>query len=275
MDESEDSSDSDQVKPPGKTATKTAVAPKQESSEDSSDELHIVKPNEDVKMADVKGIKGGQKRKREIVEDNTVNKKRKLDTNGDTNGDANGSGNTKIRVSNLAFSLEGKDQEIKDQFKSCGNIASSEMIYRADGRWAGVCLLIFENEEGAAKALELNDVELYERPMNVSYPREERSMQKKSSFQHKPKIKPDGCNTVWIGNLSYEIDENEVWEFFGECGDIKEVRWPNGDFTGIGWVEFFDTNAPDLAVQKAGQILRGREIRIDYAEPRKRRNDNF
>lgn len=37
--------------------------------------------------------------------------------------------------------------------------------------------------------------------------------------------KPDGCNTVFMGNLSYDIDDAAVTSFFEGCGEIANIRW--------------------------------------------------
>jgi len=146
------------------------------------------------------------------------------------------------------------------------------MITRKDGRFAGVAIIEFEDAADAASALEKHDQDFYGRKMNLSYSTEESGNRpNRGGSNRPPSEKPEGCTTVFIGNLSYDITEDQVYEFFGDCGDIKEVRWPKGDFTGIGWVEFYDTNGPDLAIAKAGQMVLGRSIRVDYAAPRKSR----
>jgi len=193
-------------------------------------------------------------------------KKRKLN-------DAGGDGNTKVRLGNLSFDLDGQVDEIKKLFEDCGKVKNVQMITRKDGRFAGVAIIEFENASAATSALEKHDQDLYGRKMNLSYSTEDSKQQSRGgTFNSRPPTeKPPGCTTIFIGNLSYDITEDVVYEFFGDCGGIKEVRWQNGDFTGIGWVEFYDTNGPDMAVAKAGQMVLGRQIRIDYAAPRKSR----
>jgi len=222
--------------------------------------MHVVKPGADAKMSD-KGADKGVKRKRED-EGNDANKKRKMN-----NGDAAGAGaGIKVRLGNLSFELYGRDDEIKKHFEGCGDINSVEMIARRDGKFAGVAIIEFADNDGAQASLKLNDNELYGRKMKLSLSTEsERPKRPPGQLSEKP----EGCTTVFIGNLSFEIQEEEVKQFFSDCGDIKECRWPKGDFTGIGWVEFYDTNAPDLAVKKAGEMVKGRAIRVDYAAPRK------
>lgn len=36
--------------------------------------------------------------------------------------------------------------------------------------------------------------------------------------------KPDGCDTVFVGNLSWTADEDQIRAAFAECGEIAEVR---------------------------------------------------
>jgi nucleolin len=251
----------------GKTGSKTeknktTKKDKEESSSDSSSsEMHIdlKSKSNDVKMtdADQKGIK----RKRDSDEPTNA-KKRKMN-----NGEGEATGNLKVRVGNLSFELDGYGEDIKKHFEDCGEVKSIEMITRKDGKWAGVAILEFADEDSANNALKKNNEDFYGRKMAVSFSTDRAGGGAKKGFQTSEK--PEGCTTIFIGNLSFNITEDQVFEFFQDCGDIKECRWPKGDFTGIGWVEFYDTNATDLAIKKAGEMVMGREIRVDYAAPRK------
>lgn len=46
--------------------------------------------------------------------------------------------------------------------------------------------------------------------------------------------KPEGCRKLFAGNLSYEIDDDTMVDFFKECGTIIGLRWlshkDSGDF---------------------------------------------
>lgn len=49
--------------------------------------------------------------------------------------------------------------------------------------------------------------------------------------------KPDGCVRLFIGNLSYEIDDDVITKFFAAVdAELKAVRWlhhrDSGDFKG-------------------------------------------
>lgn len=46
---------------------------------------------------------------------------------------------------------------------------------------------------------------------------------------------------VYIGKLPYSCTEDELREFFAECGDIKNVKMltkPDGGFKGIAFIGF-------------------------------------
>lgn len=36
---------------------------------------------------------------------------------------------------------------------------------------------------------------------------------------------PTGCSTIFMGNLSEDINDNIVYRLFGPCGEIKQIRW--------------------------------------------------
>ena len=42
----------------------------------------------------------------------------------------------------------------------------------------------------------------------------------------KPKsMKPEGCKKLFMGNLSFDIDDDTVVAFFKSCGNMVGLRW--------------------------------------------------
>jgi nucleolin len=83
--------------------------------------------------------------------------------------------------------------------------------------------------------------------------------------------KPDGCRKLFVGNLSFDIDDDTIYNFFASVGaEIKAVRWlshhDSGDFKGCGFVEFWTSEACDKGATLNGKKLLGRPIRIDWTE---------
>jgi len=223
-----------------------------------------LKPQAPATNTNKNGNSFAQKRKFE-GNNNDSNKKPKFDNNSKPGG-AEG---TRVRLGNLSFELDGQDEEIKKHFQSCGNVVKVEMITKVDGRFAGVSIVEFADKGAAAKAIEtLNETEFHGRNLKLSY-----SNERNGATANRKQIseKPDGCTTLFIANLSFNVTEEEVIEFFSDCGTVKECRWPKGDFTGIGWVEFWTTEEVDVAIKKNGESLQGRPIRIDYAAARKKK----
>ena len=84
-------------------------------------------------------------------------------------------------------------------------------------------------------------------------------------------VKPEGCCKLFIGNLSYDIDDEGITKFFsGVDAELKSVRWlhhrDSGDFKGCGYCDFWNTEACEKAASLNGKSLLGRPIRIDWAE---------
>ncbi len=93
----------------------------------------------------------------------------------------------------------------------------------------------------------------------------------KPKFEQRPPTpKPDGCTTVFLGNLSFTVDEAGVRKHFAECGEISAIRWVerDGQFKGCGFLEFADSNATDKAVAKNGSEILGRAVRVDFSAPK-------
>lgn len=83
--------------------------------------------------------------------------------------------------------------------------------------------------------------------------------------------KPEGCSKLFIGNLSYEIDDEAITKFFMTVeSELKAIRWlyhqESGDFKGCGYVDFWNTEACEKAATLNGKTLLGRPIRIDWTE---------
>lgn len=72
---------------------------------------------------------------------------------------------------------------------------------------------------------------------------------------------------MFIGNLPLSITEETIWEFFGSCGQVTNVRIVRDKTTnlgkGFGYVTFADKSTIELALQLAGTDCGGRPIRIN------------
>lgn len=92
---------------------------------------------------------------------------------------------------------------MKDFFKACGKITSVEQPKNPDGRSSGTAYVVFDSAAGATKAVEMDGQELGGRWLKIMM-----SFEKPNHARSgEAKVKPEGCTTVFIGNLSWSIDE--------------------------------------------------------------------
>jgi len=177
-------------------------------------------------------------------------------------------GSNRVYVGNLSFDID--ESSIREAFKDCGDLVNINLITKKDtGRFAGASILEFGSEKSAQKALQLNGVDLNGRNIKVELAKPRRP--KPETLPLSPK--PEGCTTIFIGRLSEQVTDDIIKETFGQFGEIKSIRFlsdkETGEFKGVVFVEFADTNSVDKAVQLNGQDLLGRSMRIDYATGRK------
>ncbi|MBF2009023.1 RNA recognition motif domain-containing protein [Chlorogloeopsis fritschii PCC 9212] len=83
--------------------------------------------------------------------------------------------------------------------------------------------------------------------------------------------------SIYIGNLSYEVTEEDLRGVFGEYGKVKSVQVPmdrvTGRLRGFAFVEM-DTESQETAAIEAldGAEWMGRNMKVNKARPRQDRN---
>jgi nucleolin len=85
--------------------------------------------------------------------------------------------------------------------------------------------------------------------------------------------RPEGCDTVFVGNLPWDVEESQLMDLFSTCGEVQQVRFAmgeDGSFRGFAHVRFSDETSTEGAVALFGTDINGRAIRVDYAPPRNR-----
>lgn len=88
----------------------------------------------------------------------------------------------------------------------------------------------FATAEGANNAVKFAGGEIDGRAINVDLADQKTgSFKKKSNFS---KGTSEVSNTLFIGNLSFNVIEDEIWETFGNYGQIVAVRLPTHEDTG-------------------------------------------
>ena len=71
--------------------------------------------------------------------------------------------------------------------------------------------------------MELNGTYIGQRYLKVEFSKGEKD--EKASRKADSQEIPDGCKTIFIKNLPYDITEQELGDKFTNCGEIKSIRF--------------------------------------------------
>jgi RNA recognition motif-containing protein len=78
---------------------------------------------------------------------------------------------------------------------------------------------------------------------------------------------------LYVGNLSYNVTEEELRELFSEYGKVSSVSLIMDKFSGkskgFGFVEMLDNSEADKAIKALNEsAFKGRNIKVNQAKPR-------
>lgn len=81
---------------------------------------------------------------------------------------------------------------------------------------------------------------------------------------------------IYVGNLSYDMTENDLQDLFGEFGAIVKaniiIDRDSGRSKGFGFVEMEVAEDGKNAIKELdGQDVKGRNIKVNEARPREER----
>lgn len=81
------------------------------------------------------------------------------------------------------------------------------------------------------------------------------------------------CRRVFVGNLSFKIEEQGLIDFFADCGSVTSIDWmtdkETGKFYGTAFVEFESAVSAQEALKLNGQDLLGRPVKVEFSRPKK------
>ena len=261
--ESDDEDDSssekeDEVKP----KSKNKIKPKEEKSESDSDKSEKEPKEEQEENSEPKLVKNPNKENEDSEqkeqEQEKVDKKSKSYNSGTW---------PELFVNNLSYKTT--DESLKKYFSKYGEVESTKIVFdKETGRPKGVGFCKFCDSSSAAKALKDNDnLFLDGRPIAVSYSNDKKGSAKvrKSQFQGNKNYEGEKYS-IFIGNLSFKTNEDGIKNLFEDCGniiDIRIARRPDGNPRGFAHVDFDSKEGMEMALEKTGYRLDGRELRID------------
>lgn len=184
-------------------------------------------------------------------------------------------------MGNLSWNVE--EDMLYQAFEEFGEITGCRIITdRNTGRKKGFGYVEFASHDSAKRALDtMHNTDLDGRPLNLDFsnPRPENPnandfKQKRDDRANRYGDKPNTpSDTLFLGNLSFDVTSDIVREEFEKFGTITRVSLPtdmeSGAPKGFGYVGYESVDQATSAFEgMSGFFLAGRPIRVDYAAPR-------
>ncbi|OMJ25707.1 Splicing regulatory glutamine/lysine-rich protein 1 [Smittium culicis] len=87
-------------------------------------------------------------------------------------------------------------------------------------------------------------------------------------LQHDPVKAEEISRTVYVGNISSTISDQELMDFFGCCGYVAYVKMAGDGSqpTRFAFIEFTTIDAAQTAMSMSGIMLAGRPLKINYSK---------
>lgn len=195
-----------------------------------------------------------------------------------------------IYVRNLPWRVG--DDQLNEFFSKFGEVVSARIPLNEEGNSRGFGFVRFRDVSGATNAVNEQYLKMEGRPIYVNYSRksserrggENRNNRRneredsRNSRRNENQVQNPESNLLYVGNLSFDSSENSIKRYFGDCGEIVEVRLPMNQqlnrHRGFCIVEFDSIESCKKAAERNGQNLDGRTIRANFAKKREEREDN-
>jgi RNA recognition motif-containing protein len=83
--------------------------------------------------------------------------------------------------------------------------------------------------------------------------------------------------SIYVGNLSYQVTEDDLKRVFAEYGNVSSVKVPTdretGRMRGFAFVEMESSSQEDAAIEALdGAEWMGRDLKVNKARPREERS---
>lgn len=142
----------------------------------------------------------------------------------------------------------------------------------------------FANAADAAKAhVGKQGADFDGRQVNVDFATARSTGDQKDKVQSRAKTFGDQpsepTDTLWVGNISFNVDQDQLSTAFQDYGTILGVRLPTDRETGapkgFGYVNYSSVDEAKAAMDAMqGADLEGRSLRLDFSQPRSNNGDS-
>ncbi|KAK5644458.1 hypothetical protein RI129_005758 [Pyrocoelia pectoralis] len=112
--------------------------------------------------------------------------------------------------------------------------------------------VVFENRDDALSACSLNGTKFKDHTLRVQI------------CDDNTELEPS--KAIFIGNIAFDAEENDLWNTFEPYGKIESVRLIRNSMTGmcigVGFVNFQSSDGVELALMADSVQIKNREVRI-------------
>ncbi|CAE8657643.1 unnamed protein product [Polarella glacialis] len=197
--------------------------------------------------------------------------------------DADGPNPFRLFVGGIAWTVD--EAQLRKDFGECGEVVDIHLLMdKEKGDSRGICFVTMSDQAGYDNALAFDGEEYAGRKLNVSKANstggkdgkgkgKDGKGKGKGKGKKGPGEKPDGCKSVVVKGLSYEVTDDDLWAVFKGCAEgptaVKLLTdRDTGSSKGIAFVDFADVKGVDEAIKLNNTELKGRSFFMDYAAPR-------
>jgi len=167
---------------------------------------------------------------------------------------------------------------LKSEFEHIGGVIDARVIYERENpsRSRGYGYVDFKSQKFADKAVkEMHGKEIDGREINVDISTSKPAGNAGNNDRARKfgDVPSEPSETLFLGNLSFDVDRDEVYRLFEEFGNIISVRLPTHPETqqlkGFGYVQYGDIETAKKAFENLqGTYIANRPVRLDYSTPK-------
>lgn len=179
-------------------------------------------------------------------------------------------------VGRLSWNIDGP--WLKSEFEHIGGVIDARVIYERENpsRSRGYGYVDFKSQKFADKAVkEMHGKEIDGREINVDISTSKPAANAGNNDRARKfgDVPSEPSETLFLGNLSFDVDRDEVYKIFEEFGNIISVRLPTHPETqqlkGFGYVQYGDIESAKKAFENLqGTYIANRPVRLDYSTPK-------
>ena len=172
-------------------------------------------------------------------------------------------------VRNIGFNTT--QEELAEAFMKYGDVEESKIVTdKQTGKSKGFGFLKFYEKKSAVAAInDADNIVVGGRNLQIRYSNDKSQPIKGGGNMGGKKGSSGSEFGIFVGNISYKCTDNDLKKFFKDCGKVVDVRIakkPDGKLKGFAHVDFENKEAVDKAVEKNGQELQGRALKIDRSQ---------